>query len=70
MFSDPNLPVYKEFDPVVITANNTGSCSALAIWWTIQLAPGVDLSMSPWQQDLQVNQVFIQLYSILYIHGS
>ncbi len=53
-FDDPTLPIYREYDPVSIVVNQSGLCSAFAIWWSVIFAPGVELSMSPWQQNFQV----------------
>ena len=53
-FDDPDLPICKKYKPVSVIVNKSGSCSAFAIWWSITFAPGVELSMSPWQQNLQV----------------
>ena len=37
--------------PVPVPITQSGTCHAIAVWWSLTLAPGVELSLSPWQQN-------------------
>jgi protein arginine N-methyltransferase 7 len=65
-FNDVSLVNGKVFPPVSIRPTVTGRCHGVAVWWTLTMSPGVELSMSPWQPNWQWRDHWlpcVQLYT-------
>ncbi|XP_011408225.2 PREDICTED: protein arginine N-methyltransferase 7-like [Amphimedon queenslandica] len=64
-FSDPNLPKKRVFPFVSVTPTHTGVLHSIAVYWSISMPQGVELSMSPWQQDHQWRDHWLPCVQIL-----